>query len=485
LTSSGDEPSFTQPRLYQTIKSHPSTREVYGRKLLEEKILSEAELNVECEKVMLLLEEAKKSASLEMQYPAHSVFEGAWKGFRQPKSEDLLLPTQTAVSSETLRTLAQKINKIPENFHLHPKLGRFFEARLKAVEEGQGLDWGNGETLAFATLLNEGVPVRISGQDVERGTFTHRHSVLHDVESDALYVPLNHLAPKQAYYQAYNSSLSEAAVLGFEHGYALASPKTLVIWEAQFGDFAKGAQVIIDQFIASTESKWQRMAGLVLLLPHGYEGQGPEHSSARIERFLNLSGKNNWSICYLSTPAQLFHALRRQMKREFRKPLVVMTPKSLLRHPLAVSALSDFTDKNFEEILEDVSIETKTLIRKILLCSGKVYYDLVTERTARSLKDIAILRLEQIYPWATGKIKNILAPYSNAKEIFWVQEEPRNMGAWSYVFNLWMGGSGDFQKEVGGKTIRYIGREEGAAPAVGYARVHEAEQKKIIDQALS
>ncbi|MEO5970165.1 MAG: 2-oxoglutarate dehydrogenase E1 component, partial [Bdellovibrionia bacterium] len=376
---------------------------------------------------------------------------------------------------------------IPAGFHLHSKLVRFFDSRAKAITEGKGIDWGNAEILAYASLLEEGHTVRLSGQDVERGTFTHRHSVLHDFENGEKYIPLNHIKEGQIPFDVHNSFLSETGVLGFEYGYSIASPTALVIWEAQFGDFANGAQVIIDQFISSSESKWLRMSGLVLLLPHGFEGQGPEHSSAKLERFLQLCGKNNMTVCNLTTPAQIFHVMRRQVNRDFRKPMIIMSPKSLLRHPLAVSELKDLSNGFFEEVLDDPEYQTQEqadAVQKVLLCSGKVYYDLLIARTQEKLAGIAIVRIEQLYPWPEVKLEQILAKYKNAQFLIWVQEEPRNMGAWSFVFNTWSGGYSFFQERAGNRPIHYVGREIGAAPAVGSHKIHEIEQEKLIHKAL-
>jgi 2-oxoglutarate dehydrogenase E1 component len=429
---------------------------------------------------------AQKITKAEAPYKSSSVFEGAWKGFRQPHSDaDLLEPVKTQVDEATLKSVAAKINAMPAGFHLHSKLARFFDARLKAVQEGKGLDWGNGEALAYATLVAEGHPVRLSGQDAERGTFTHRHSVLNDFETGERYAPFNHVKDKQAPYTVHNSHLSETGVMGFEYGFSLALPQALTIWEAQFGDFANGAQVIIDQFIATSESKWQRMTGLTLLLPHGYEGQGPEHSSARLERFLQLCGKGNLIVANLSTPAQIFHALRRQVKRDFRKPLVIMSPKSLLRNPSAVSSLDEFTQAGFQEVIDDPTAPAGK-VKRVLICSGKVYYDLVAERATREkLQDVAIVRIEQLYPWPGPMLAKALARYTSAQEIVWVQEEPRNMGAWTYVHGQWMGGTGDFMKEAGGRAIKYAGRGMASAPAVGSPKVHEAETKAFLEQAFN
>ena len=483
----GDEPSFTQPLLYKKIKEHASTRELYGQKLVRDTVLSDAEATAVVDGIMGQLSEAQARTKAQVPQPFVSTLEGRWKGLKKVIEEEALLaPVQTTVAAKTLHEIASKINVMPAGFKLHPKLNRFFEARMKAVQDGKGIDWGNGETLAYASLVLEDTPVRLSGQDAERGTFTHRHSVLYDFDTGETYVPLNHIKDGQAQYSVYNSHLSETGVLGFEYGFSLAEPRVLTIWEAQFGDFANSAQVVIDQFISSSESKWQRMSGLTLLLPHGYEGQGPEHSSARLERFLQLSGKGNWSVCNLSTPAQIFHALRRQVKRDFRKPLVIMSPKSLLRNPLAVSTLDDFTNNNFQTVIDDPTMASGAAkdVTRVLLCTGKVYYELVTERANRKGNSIAIVRVEQLYPWPGQQLMEIIKRYDKAKEIFWVQEEPKNMGAWAYVFSTWFGGRDNFQEQAGNKPIKYIGREIGTAPAVGSHKIHDKEQKALIDKAL-
>jgi 2-oxoglutarate dehydrogenase E1 component len=480
----GDEPLFTQPLLYKKIKAHPSTREIYAQKLVSDKIIGPDEPQALIQKITEKLTECQVRTKAEAPAPYVSTLEGRWKNLRAPTQDELFQPVQTAVSEKTLIELANQLNRMPAGFHLNPKLARFFDARLKAVVDGKGIDWGNGEALAFATLLAEGHPVRLSGQDAERGTFTHRHSVLYDFETGEKYTPLNHVQAGQAPYRVHNSHLSETGVMGFDYGYSLADPNSLVIWEAQFGDFANGAQVIIDQFLSASESKWQRMSGLTLLLPHGYEGQGPEHSSARLERFLQLCGKNNLFVCNLTTPSQIFHALRRQVKRNFRKPMVIMSPKSLLRHPLAISQLNDFTDGSFEEVLDDVTVGSGDSIKKVLLCSGKVYYDLLASRTSKKVTDTAIIRVEQIYPWPEAKLALILNKYPQAS-LFWVQEEPRNMGAWSFIFNTWSGGFDLFQEKVGRRPIQYVGRGICASPAVGSHKLHEIEQEALIQKALS
>lgn len=479
----GDEPTFTQPLLYKQIKEHASTREIYAKRLAAENAVSAEASQKMIDDLNAQYTQAQGIAKTLTEKPPVSAFESRWKGLKKGMEEDNFRKVDTTVPEKTLRELAAKLNKMPASFHVHPKLGRFFEARQKAIDEGKGIDWGNGEALAFATLLNEGHSVRVSGQDAERGTFTHRHSVLNDFETGETYTPLNHLRDQQGFYQVHNSHLSETAVLGFEYGYAIADPTSLVIWEAQFGDFANGAQVIIDQFISSSESKWLRPSGLVMLLPHGFEGQGPEHSSARLERFLQLCGRNNMIVCNLTTPAQIFHALRRQLKRDFRKPLVIMSPKSLLRNPMAVSELKDFSAAGFKEVIEDNVKPTD--VKRVLLCSGKVYYELLTERNNLKRTDVAIIRVEQLYPWPADQLAAAISQYKNAKDVVWVQEEPRNMGSWNYVFSTWAGGRGEpFAIKVAERGIRYVGRGLGAAPAVGSHKLHEKEQKALIDEAF-
>jgi 2-oxoglutarate dehydrogenase E1 component len=478
----GDEPTFTQPVMYANIKTHPSTREIYGKKLAANGVQTEDAAQAVIDGIMTKLTEAQTKTRAEKPLPYVSVFGGEWKGFKVPTEEDLFKPVATSVDAEILHALSKKLNTIPAGFHLHPKLGRFVEARLKAVTEGKGLDWGNAESLAYASLVQEGHPVRLSGQDAERGTFTHRHSVFNDYENGTKLCLYNSLSNDQAPFMVHNSHLSETGVLGFEHGYSLADPRALVVWEAQFGDFANGAQVIIDQFIASSESKWQRMSGLTLLLPHGYEGQGPEHSSARLERFLQLSGRNNIIVANLTTPAQVFHALRRQVKWDFRKPLVIMSPKSLLRNPHAVSTVEDLSTGSFQEVIDDMTSDAAK-VKNVILSTGKVYYDLLAKRTELKRDDVALIRLEQVHPFPAWKLSQILSRYPNA-DFTWVQEEPRNMGAWSFVHGMWSGGLSDFATLVGNRPIRYVGRDIGASPAVGSMKLHEIELKAFLEKAF-
>ena len=480
----GDEPTFTQPVMYKKIKVHRAPRELYADQLISSGLMTADQTQAVVNEVNSVLMEAQKRAKAEPAQPHVSTFENVWKGLKKPSNEDLFTSTKTQVSASTLKEIAKQLNTPPAQFNVHPKLTRFLDARLKAVHDGEGIDWGNAESLAFATLLSEGHTVRITGQDAERGTFSHRNAVLNDFETGQPFCSLKTVAQKNAQLEIYNSLLSETAVMGFEYGYALSAPQALVIWEAQFGDFANGAQVMIDQFIATSESKWQRMNGLVLLLPHGYAGQGPEHSSARLERFLQLCGRDNMIVANLSTPAQIFHALRRQVKRDFRKPLVVMSPKGLLRHPMAISALSDLSDRGFQEVLDCPHGSAQPSdIKRVLLCSGQVYYDLVQERSTRKRDDVAIVRVEQLYPWPADALSKVLAQYKGAKELIWVQEEPRNMGAWQHVFGTWMGGLADFRSQVGNREIRYAGRGIAASPAVGSPKIHEAELRAFLAQA--
>lgn len=488
-----DEPTFTQPVLYKKIKNHPSPREVYAARLAQAKIVSPEEVQSQIDGVITTLTEAQKKTREEKPKPLVQSFQSVWKNFHKPSNGEYFELIETGVDAARLLELSLELNTIPQGFEIHPKLSRFLEAKHEAVTKGVGIDWGNAETLAYATLLAEGYAVRLSGQDVERGTFTHRHCVLCDYSTGMKHVPLNHLQKnrddKQGDFFVFNSSLSEAGVLGFEYGWSLADPNSLVIWEAQFGDFANSAQVIIDQFISSGESKWQRASGLILFLPHGYEGQGPEHSSARLERFLQLAGNQNFSVCNLSTPAQVFHLIRRQLKRQFRKPLVLMTPKSLLRHPQAISTLKELSHGSFQEVLDDAGFsdaKRAAAAKRVVLCSGKLFYEICTERESQGLESqVAIIRLEQLYPLHTDLLAGILSRYSSVKEFTWIQEEPLNMGAWTYLFHAWHGVDMAFTQRVGGRPLIYAGRGVAAAPAVGSAKQHVKDQKELIDRALS
>ncbi|MEA2803528.1 MAG: 2-oxoglutarate dehydrogenase component [Rhodospirillaceae bacterium] len=474
-----DEPMFTQPLMYKQIAGHKTVKEVYAARLEEEGFVTAAEVAALDAALREKLDKALEAAN---QYKPNKAdwLEGRWAGMTvAPGEEDR--KGATAVDTEQLLAVGHAISEVPKNFDLNRKIARQLQEKRKTIDTGRDIDWATGEALAWGTLLAEGTPVRLSGQDSGRGTFSQRHSVLVDQTTEAKYVPLNHVAPEQARIEIIDSPLNEAGVLGFEYGYSSAEPNALVLWEAQFGDFANGAQVIIDQFICSGESKWLRMDGLVMLLPHGYEGQGPEHSSARLERYLQLSAEDNWQVVVPTTPANYFHALRRQVRRSFRKPLVVMTPKSLLRHKECVSTLADFgPGTSFKRILADTDqLTDDTKVRRVILCSGKVYFDLVAERRKRKIDDIAILRIEQLYPFPFSRLGVRLAQFPNA-EVVWCQEEPENMGAWFFVDRR-------IERALSGLNMRpiYIGRPEAASPATGSARTHVKEQADLVDRALT
>lgn len=482
----GDEPAFTQPLMYDTIKQHPSPRAVYASRLNQESVYTEDQAKADMDAVMEEMGKALELVRAEKPEPFTSHYQGNyWSKYHHANDHELLAPVNTQVSANDLISISKKINEFP-NFKVHPKLKRLFDARTKAIEEGQGIDWGNAEVLAYASLVKEGRTIRMSGQDVKRGTFTHRHAEVVDIETGESRVPINALH-ESAQLHIYNSYLSETAVMGFEFGWSIADPDSLTIWEAQFGDFANGAQVIIDQFLSTSESKWHRASGLTLLLPHGFEGQGPEHSSARLERFLQLCGRNNMGVVYPTTPAQIFHLLRRQVLRQFRKPLIVMTPKSLLRHPKAVSTIQDLTEGSFHEVIDDpthMSTEQCNGVTRLMICSGKVYYDLLEEREKGNHQHIALIRLEQLYPWPEELLASILGRYSNAKELFFVQEEPRNMGAWMHFQGTWGGALANFGARFPKLPLTYVGRGICASPAVGSKKLHDQEQQEIITRAF-
>lgn len=478
-----DEPAFTQPLMYARIKQMTPVRQWYADKLAAEGSVS-AEESKAIQDAFNARLEADFEAAQDFKPNKADWLEGHWSGLRAAGSDSTEVDEATAVSLETLRDVGGTLCRVPANFNVNPKIARQLEAKQAAISGGEGLDWATGEALAFGTLLLEGHRVRLSGEDVQRGTFSHRHCVLVDQVNQSEYAPLNNLRPGQPRFEAFNSLLSEMGVLGFDYGYSLADPNTLVLWEAQFGDFANGAQVIIDQFLASGETKWLRMSGLVMLLPHGYEGQGPEHSSARLERYLQLCAERNMRVCNFTTPANYFHALRRQLKANYRKPLVVMTPKSLLRHKLAVSSLAEFGPGSaFRFVIPEVdAIKPEERVKRVVLCTGKVYYDLLAERRERGIDDIAIIRVEQLYPFPVKWLSLVLAPYKNA-EVVWCQEEPENMGAWNSVDRR-------IEKVLTGLSIKarrpaYVGREDAASPATGSAKVHEAQQRALVNQALS
>ncbi|MPY69717.1 MAG: 2-oxoglutarate dehydrogenase E1 component [Alphaproteobacteria bacterium] len=478
----GDEPAFTQPLMYKAIAEQPSTRKIYADKLIAVGEMTEEQTRAVVRGVRARLEQDFEAATTYKPNKADWL-DGKWSHLTvAPTVEDRR--GKTDVPMKDLKSIGTTITTIPGGFNLHPRLGRIFEARAKSIETGKGIDWTTAESLAFGTLVNEGYLVRLSGQDVQRGTFSQRHSYLIDQENENVYVPLANVSEGQARFVAHNSPLSEAGVLGFEYGYSLVEPNALIMWEAQFGDFANGAQVIIDQFISSAESKWLRMSGIVMLLPHGYEGQGPEHSSARLERYLQICGEDNMQVCVPSTPAQYFHMLRRQVHRNFRKPLVVMTPKSLLRHRLCVSTLKDMgPGSHFHRVLPETDeLVENAKVRRVVLCSGKVYYDLYAARAERGVRNVALARVEQLYPFPIRSLTEELTKYPNA-EVVWCQEEPRNMGAWWYVDRR----IEDILAQLDGEADRpvYTGRDEAASPATGSSKRHAKEQEALVDAALT
>jgi 2-oxoglutarate dehydrogenase E1 component len=472
-----DEPAFTQPNMARAIASHPSTATLFRDQLIASNVLTSEQAATLEQELVQELEDGVQGLQKREKEAGGNPFEG-FLFIPQPGYCYDVIPT--GVPIDTLRSVGTKLLDTPTEFRLHPTIERrFLAARRKAIETGEGFDWAHAEALAFGTLLTDGHGVRLSGQDSRRGTFSQRHSVLYDTETRERFIPLQNLTPDQGRFCVYNSLLSEAAVLGFDYGYSLLTPNVLICWEAQFGDFINGAQVIIDQFIASAESKWMQASHLVLLLPHGYEGQGPEHSSARLERFLQLSAEGNWQVCNFSTPAQYFHALRRQMKRGIRKPLVVMTPKSLLRHPLCQSKLEDMAEgTSFQEILDDDKLTVAPeKVTRLILCSGKVYYDLIKYREEQGIKNAAIIRIEQLYPLHWEMLKAIVSRYPRAqKKLVWCQEEPRNMGSWSYISRR--------LQEVSNHPVRYAGRERSASPAAGSKAVHLHEQQRLVEDAF-
>src|SRR5210317_704919 len=483
----GDEPSFTQPLMYKKIRSHPTPVEMYGKKLVNENTLSESELSKFKTDFKNLLDDQYKNAK---DYkPKIEWYEGTWSRYKPEKGKDKR--GVSGYDQQKLLEISEKINATPEKLKLHKTIVKILDARKASVSNGKGIDWSTAEALAFGSLLEEGYPVRLVGQDSGRGTFSQRHSVLRNQEDNSRYIPLNNISKNQMRYEIVDSFLSELAVLGFEYGYSLVEPNTLTIWEAQFGDFANGAQVVIDQFIASGERKWTRASGLVMLLPHGYEGQGPEHSSARLERFLQLCANDNLQVLNCTTPANYYHALRRQMHRDFRKPLIMMTPKSLLRNKYCVSNLEDFSKSNsFHRILWDhaidpqskgfIKLKESSKIKKVILCSGKVYFDLLEAREKLKKDDVVLFRIEQLYPFPAKTLVKELKPYAENAKFFWCQEEPKNMGAWFSVrdYIQW---TLDTIK-ANNNEISYIGRSPDASPATGYAKRHNSQQQEIINK---
>jgi 2-oxoglutarate dehydrogenase E1 component len=488
----GDEPAFTQPLMYRNIRSHPTTLQIYAKKLIEEGVVTQGEADKMRADWRQRLEAEYETGQ---SYIANKAdwLDGRWSGVKSSGSvSDDDRRGKTAVDAEKLQELTGRITSVPEGFSVHKTIQRFLDNRRATVLAGDGIDWATGEALAFASLLDEGFPVRLSGQDSERGTFSQRHSVLIDQQTEGRYIPLNNIRDGQARYEVINSMLSEEAVLGFEYGYSLAEPNALTLWEAQFGDFANGAQVVFDQFVSSGERKWLRMSGLVCLLPHGYEGQGPEHSSARLERYLQLCAEDNMQVVACTTPANMFHALRRQLKRDFRKPLIAMTPKSMLRNKRAVSALSAFAPgSSFHRLLwdhaethkgEKTQLASDEKIRRVVMCSGRVYYDLYDDREKRGIDDVYLLRIEQLYPFPLKALVRELSRFKNA-EIVWCQEEPKNMGSWTFVepYLEWV------LAQVGGKSKRprYAGRPASAATATGLMSKHLAQLKAFLDECFA
>lgn len=486
----GDDPTFTQPIMYARIKAQPSTREIYAQRLIAEGVVTAAEVEAEV---------ARFEAFLDAEFDAGKAFkadkadwlDGRWQGLGLPDSDERR--GETAVPLTQLQAYGQRLTTVPNDIDIHKTLKRVLEGRREAIETGEGLDWATAESLAFASLVDEGFPVRLSGQDSVRGTFSQRHSAIIDQTTEARYVPLSNLREGQAQFEVIDSALSEEAVLGFEYGYALADPNSLVLWEAQFGDFVNGAQVVIDQFISSGERKWLRMCGLTMLLPHGYEGQGPEHSSARLERFLQACAEDNMQVANCTTPANYFHILRRQVHRPFRKPLILMTPKSLLRHKKAVSSLADLAEgSSFHRVLHDdaqtrpalagIRIRGDKDIRRVILCSGKVYYDLLDAREKAGVDDIYILRLEQFYPWPMKSLMSELARFPGA-ELVWCQEEPKNMGGWTFV-DPWLELTLE-KLDVKAKRARYVGRQASASTAAGLMSRHLKELESLLGEALA
>ena len=472
-----DEPSYTQPKMYHAIRQHEGVRESYLGHLMKMGEVSEHDADRIALRRTELLEKELTAARSQSYVPKKEAFGGVWQGYRAGK-EDATEDPDAAVPTEQLKTLLEAQTHLPDDFNLHPKLKRWMAARREMAEGSRRLDWAGAEALAFASLLTDGVRVRMSGQDAQRGTFSHRHAVLHDADDGHDYVPLANLGPDQASFQIFNSPLSENSVLGFEYGYSLDTPDGLTIWEAQFGDFANVAQPIIDQFITSAEDKWNRLSGLVMLLPHGFEGMGPEHSSARLERYLMLAAEDNIQIANPTTPAQYFHLLRRQVMRKWQKPLIVMSPKSLLRHPRAVSELEELAAGGFQRVLPDVQDVAPGSIKRVLLCSGKVYYDLIERRERLGQNDVAIIRVEQLYPFPHKQLSAILSTYGEDTEVYWVQEEPRNQGAWPFLRMRFC------PKLLGRYPLLGISRRESASPATGSRAAHMIEQEKILTEAI-
>lgn len=468
-----DDPFATQPVMYNKIKQHPTVRQLYANRLVQQTVFSQAQVDALVKHNRALLDKGEGVA-----YNILKTQKTTFVDWQQYHSSDWNEAVETAISKAELLRLSERLQTFPEGFHLHPRVAKIYEEREKMAQGVLPIDWGFAETMAYAALLEAGFRVRLSGQDCGRGTFFHRHAVLHDQKTGAVYTPLEHIAENGHRFKVIDSLLSEEAVLAFEYGYATADPTALVIWEAQFGDFANGAQVVIDQFISSGEQKWERLCGLVMLLPHGYEGQGPEHSSARLERFLQLCAQHNMQVCVPTTAAQVFHMLRRQMLRKLRTPLVVMSPKSLLRHKGAACDVSALMEGTFQLIIGETQPIDAKQVTKVVLCSGKVYYDLIEKREKLKAKHVAILRIEQLYPFPEAELKKALKQYPHAQSIVWCQEEPKNQGAWfssQHHFRACLSSQ---------QQLSFAGREASASPAVGYARVHIEQQEALVEAAL-
>ena len=471
----GDEPAFTNPLMVKAIKKRRTPLQAFTTAAIAQGVLTTDDLDAFAERTRAALEEALEEARSDNE-EEEDLLAGLWQGLTQ-SFNPAALDRPTSVTMERVKEVGAAMSHIPKSANAHRKIRRIFEQRAAMAAGDRPLDWGMGESLAFACLLREGYPIRIAGQDAGRGTFAHRHAVVHSQIDGSAYVPLQHLATKQATFEVIDSPLSEAAALGFDYGYSIVRPDALVIWEAQFGDFANGAQVLIDQFVCSSEAKWNRCSGLVMLLPHGYEGQGPEHSSARLERFLQLSGDDNWRVMNLTTPAQIFHALRGQLMRNYRKPMVVMTPKSLLRHPRATSTLLDLTEGWFRPVIDDERDLVRRDVLRVVLCSGKVYYELLAAAEEVRELQVALVRVELLYPTPVEAVTETLERYPNATEVVWCQEEPRNAGAWTHMFEALI--------ELTELPVRYVGRKRAASPATGSKKVHKSEQHTLVEQAIT
>jgi 2-oxoglutarate dehydrogenase E1 component len=471
-----DQAAFTQPHIYRKIANRKPIGQAYGDTLVEDGVMSRDAVNEVHNRIWQRYEDEFSEMRRLEEEGNRTVFSGSTAEAQPAYAHD---PVPTGISREELQAIGSALTTIPDDFNLHPTLAkRFLPRRREALENGEGFDWALAESLAWGALLREGSPVRLSGQDCRRGTFSQRHSVFYDYETRDRYIPLKHVSEEQAKFCVYNSLLSEAAVLGFDYGYSLGCPQMLIMWEAQFGDFSNGAQVIIDQFISSAESKWQTPSSLVMLLPHGYEGMGPEHSSARLERFLQLCAEKNMIVGNFTTPAQYFHALRRQIHRNVRKPLILMTPKSLLTRPEAVSSEAEFLEgTSFREVLPDPEApENPDAVERVVFCTGKVYYDLAAYRREHQLKNAALIRVEQLYPFHWDLLEETIKPYRNCTKWVWCQEEPLNMGAWSYIFPR-------LQKLVDAR-VRYAGRDAASSPAPGSKAIHIREQKMLVEEAF-